>query len=651
MSDKKRRHSDELDLSFKVFYDLMAKRVSEILLVSSPYEAFIMEKDGRLAERIIHEYRGLNLSSPPRLTWVSTAREALSILPKKKFDLVIISTALGNMEPYAFSKKIKNKFPNLPIILLAHNSADILLNSEYSDRRTIDKVFVWRGNTDLFLAIIKSVEDRLNVAYDTRRAWVRIIIMVEDSPFYISSLLPILYKEIVLQTQLVMEESINEEHRLRRMRARPKILVAENFEEAVTLYRQFAPYLLSVLSDVRFHKNGKLDDEAGFSLVSMIKKEFFDLPLLIFSSEASNRERALKIPAVFLNKNSTSLHADIRSFFVRHLGFGDFIFRLPNGKEVNRASNLRSMEKILPNVPDESVYYHAMHNDFSNWLMARCEIFLASKLRPLKAIDFSSAQEIKDYLVASIRERRKNRQKGIVSDFAAQDFDPDMDFIKLGKGSLGGKARGLAFISALLQQKPEFQEKYPEINISIPKTLVISTDGFDSFIGANNLKDLSSIKHSDMRIKKMFLNAHFPDWIQHDLELFLKYVNYPLAVRSSSILEDAQFQPYAGVYHTYMIPNNHPELAVRLRQLISAIKLVYASTYLEVPRSFTKSTLYRTEEEKMAVIIQKITGAKYDHYFYPTLSGVAQSFNFYPFSYMKPEEGVTYIALGLGKTV
>ncbi|MBW2589839.1 MAG: phosphoenolpyruvate synthase PpsA, partial [Deltaproteobacteria bacterium] len=400
---------DDFDLSFKVFHELMAKKVTEILLVSSPYDAFIMEEEGRLAERIIHEYRGLNLSRPPKLTWVSTAQEALNTLSNKEFDLVITMPRLDDMDAFNLGRKIKKIRPELPIYLLTHNTNRLLLESEHSDLSSIDKLYVWYGNSDLLLALIKNTEDQMNVAYDTKRAKVRVIILVEDSPIYYSSFLPLLYKEIVMQTQAVMEESINDEHRILRMRARPKILMAENYEEAEKLYRQYKPYLLSVFSDVRFPRKGKMDDHAGFDLLSMIIKETPDIPLLNVSSEEANRKKAEKIPAVFLNKNSPTLHSEIRSFFMDRLGFGDFIFRLPNGREIARASNLREMEKIVPSIPDKSVFFHASRNHFSSWLMARSEILLASKLKPLKTSDFSNVKELKSHLIASIQERRKGR--------------------------------------------------------------------------------------------------------------------------------------------------------------------------------------------------------------------------------------------------
>ena len=643
--------SEAFNPSVKVFFELMAHKVSEILLVSSPYDAFIMEEDGRLAERIIQEYKGLNLSRPPRITWVATAKEALHTLEGKFFDFVMTMPSLDDMNPYTLAQKIKQTHPRMPVFLLTHSTNILVQNPKYTDRKVFDKTFVWRGTTDLLLAIVKNVEDRVNVAIDTQKAKVRVIILVEDSPFYVSSFLPMLYKEIVLQTQEILGESLNEEDRILRMRARPKILLAENFEEALKLYHQYKPYLLAVFSDVRFQRNGKEEDQAGLSLLKIIKRKSPDLPLLVFSSEEVNRERAQAIPAFFINKNEPSLLNDIKSFFKNYLGFGDFIFRLPTGEEVGRASSLRTMAQILPSIPEESIFYHATQNHFSGWLMARSEIQLASQLRPIKATDFKTPRELKTYLINCIHERRKWRQQGVVADFNTDKFDPDTDFYKIGKGSLGGKARGIAFVYTRLAKNRQFQEQYPQIRICVPQTLVISTEGFDSFINESNLKEIPLDAYSDDEIIDIFLEASLPDGLELNLKEFLEKIDYPLAVRSSSLLEDAQFFPFAGLYKTVMLPNNHADLNIRLKRLSKAVKLVYASTYLKDPRSFAQSTLHRTEEEKMAVVIQQLMGHKWGNYFYPAVSGVLQSYNFYPISYMKPEEGIASIALGLGKAV
>jgi len=642
---------DDFDLSFKVFHELMARKVTDILLVSSPYEAFIMEEEGRLAERIIHEYRGLNLSRPPMLTWVSTSQEALDALRHKRFDLVITMPLVDDTDAYELGHTIKANFSDLPVFLLIHKTGQHVFDHKGSDHRAIDRVYVWQGNTDLLLALIKNLEDRMNVAYDTERAKVRVIIVVEDSPVHYSALLPILYKEIVTQTQAAMEESVNDEHRIFRMRARPKILVAESYEEAIELYRCYRPYLLSVFSDVRFPRAGAVDDRAGFDLLSLIRAENPDLPLLNLSSEEANGQKALKIPCAFINKNSAALNAEIHQFFMQYLGFGDFIFRLPDGGEIARASNLREMEKILPDIPDESVNYHGERNHFSSWFMARSEVMLASKLKPMRVSDFESTADLKHYLVRCIHERRKGVQRGIITTLVGSRFDPDADFIKIGRGSLGGKARGLAFASTLLKQHPEFQSKHRGVDIRVPKTLVISTEGFESFVADNDLKKFTAPELNDRVIADAFLRARLPDWLVRDLEVFLEHTRCPLAVRSSSLLEDAQFQPFAGIYRTYMLPNNHPDRTKRLERLVTAVKLVYASTYFESPKSFARSTFHRIEDEKMGVAIQHLTGEGWGDYFFPTLAGVVQSYNFYPIAHMKPEEGIAHIALGLGKTV
>ena len=648
------QHSSSL--SFNVFHDLMSSRVRKILLVCSPYDAFIMEEDGQLAERITHEYRGLNLTLPPALTWASSAQEALDFLEKQKFDLVITMPRLEDMDPYYLGSIIKKRFPDLFVYLLEHNAGNLIVNKQFHASSSIDKMFVWNGNTDLLLSIIKNIEDKMNVLQDTKSAGVRVIILVEDSPIHTSSILPIIYKEVVIQTQAAMEDSINEAHRLLMMRARPKILVAETYEEAIELYQKFKPYLLSVFSDVRFPRNGKLDDKAGFILLEMIKEKSPGMPVLVLSSEEANREKAYKISAVFLNKNSFSLHKYIRSFLVNYLAFGKFRFLLPDGREVAKASNLREMEKILPSIPEESIFYHAIRDHFSTWLMARSEIELASKLQVSKVTDFSGIQKVKDYLILCLKESRINRQKGIVTNFIRDDFDPDTEFIKIGKGSIGGKGRGLAFLSNLINSKIELSKKFPEVTIQVPKTLVISTDGFDSFLAENNLSDLPGCDPSegdciDKKITETFYKSNFPGWLRSDLKKFLEQIKHPLAVRSSSLLEDAQYMPCAGVYHTYMIPNNHPDIKVRLDQLVNAVKMVYASTFMEIPRTIAQKSLHSTEEEKMAVIIQQIIGARYGEYFYPAVSGIAQSYNYYPLSCMKSEEGIVHIAFGLGKTV
>jgi hypothetical protein len=643
----------DFDARFKLFHELMAKKVRDVLLVSTPYDAWIMEEDVRLSERIIHEYRGLNLSNPPRLTWVSSADEALRILDEKQFNMVITMPRVADMDCFALGKEIKKRDPNLPVVLFAHSAITSL---EFFPGNTkpegIDRAFVWSGNTDILVALIKSAEDKMNAEYDTSSAGIRVILFVEDSPLYISSLLPILYKELVSQTQAVMEEGLNEEHRLLTMRARPKILIAENYEEAIQLYENYKPYIIGVISDVRFPRQGALCADAGVRLLSKIKQDRWDIPLLLTSSEPSNAKKAESIPAFFVDKNSPALHAGVHNFFLDHLGFGDFIFRTPDGDEIDRASNLRSLEKKINTIPDESFMLHAGRNDFSRWLFARTEIMLASKLRPTTFDDFAhDTEKMREWVVSIIRERRSRRQKGIVVNFDAHDFDLETEFLKIGTGSLGGKARGLAFVSNLLRHNADLHAKHPEVRIVVPQSLVITTEGFESFIEKNHLIGLANSDLPDEEIARQFLDAAIPGWVKKDLIAYLRQVDFPIAIRSSSLLEDAQFRAYAGLYRTYMLPNDCSDFSMRLENLLTAIKLVYASTYFHGPKSFSHRVGHHTEEEKMAVIIQKMVGENYSGHFYPAISGVVQSHNYYPFSHMKPEEGIATIALGLGKMV
>ncbi|MCF8143034.1 MAG: phosphoenolpyruvate synthase/pyruvate phosphate dikinase [Deltaproteobacteria bacterium] len=637
---------------FKIYHELMSKKIREILLVSSPYDAFIMEEDGSLASRIINEYSGLNLSHPPRVTRTSSAFDALALLNMRNFDMVVTTPHLEEMDAFTLGLKAKKTHPGLPVILLAHSPRGIYPLPENKNCEGIDKIFIWSGNSDLLLALVKNAEDHLNVDADTERAMVRVLILVEDSPVYYSSFLPLIYKEIVRQTQAVLKMGLNEEHRLLTMRARPKILLATNYEEALALYQKFRSFLFGVISDARLPKNHQMDDNTGFLLLSQIQKEVPDVPLLLLSSESSNRNKAEQIPADFLDKNSPHLLSEIHDFFLSRLGFGDFIFRMPDGTEVDRASDLHTLETKLAWIPDASLRYHAERNHFSNWIMARSEIALASKFREVHASDFASVPEMREYIISNIRALRKLRQKGVVARFRAEHFDPLInDFLKIGQGSLGGKARGLAFMSAVLEQDQELHEKYSKIKIRIPKTLVICTDGFEAFVAQNHLEHFAKEGFTDEEVARGFLDADMPEWLANDLEAFAARVRIPLSVRSSSLLEDAQFQPYAGLYQTYMIPNNHPDLSIRRQHLITAVKLVYASTYYESPKAFARSTSNQPQAESMAVIIQELSGREYGDYFYPAISGVAQSHNFYPVSRMKPEEGIAHIALGLGKTV
>ncbi len=637
---------------FKIFHEIMSIKIREILLVASSYDAFILEEDGSLASRIINEYSGLNLSMPPRVTRTSSAHEALVLLKNKAFDLVVTMPNLDDMDAFSLGIEVKKTNPNLPVILLAHSTRTLQPIIDNQNISGIDKVFVWSGNSDLLLALVKNVEDRLNIENDTKKAMVRVLILVEDSPVYYSSFLPLIYKEIVKQTQAVLGSGLNEDHRLLKMRVRPKILLAENYEEAMAYYEKYRDYLFGIISDTRLPRNGKMVDDTGAVLLSQIKRDIPDLPMLLLSSNPDNIAAAKQIPAIFLDKNSPNLLEELHDFFMNHLGFGDFIFRLPDGAEIDRASNLRELEEKLAHLPEESLWYHARRNNFSNWLMGRSEISLASVFRQKRADEFTFTEDMRNYIISNVHALRLWRHKGVVTQFNPVTFDAaTMDFVKVGQGSLGGKARGLAFMSVLLHQNPQIHEKYAQVDIKIPKSMVICTDGFESFVAQNQLAYLAIGHHADAQVRETFLNAKMPEWLIKILEIYLSQVKYPLSVRSSSLLEDAQFQPYAGLYETYMIPNNHVQLSVRLQRLVTAVKLVYASTYYEGPKAFAQNTSNQPQKESMAVIIQQLAGNEYGNYFYPAISGVAQSHNYYPISHMTAEEGIVHIALGLGKTV
>jgi CheY-like chemotaxis protein len=635
---------------FEIFHELMANKIRKILLVFSPFDAFIMEQGGSLTSRIVREYRGLNLSHPPRLIGVSCARDALALLTEKEFDLVITTPQLDDMDCFALGKAIKDIRPNLPIILMAHNISDVGLMPADPSTTPIDRFYLWSPNPDFLMALVKNVEDHLNADWDTKRAMVRVLILVEDSPLYLSYFLPLIYKEVVKQTQAVLDESLNTRHRLLKMRARPKILVAQNFEEATRLYHAYRPYVFGVIADTRFPRKGKLDDRAGVSFLTHIRSHVSDLPLLMLSSETANRTTAEQIPAVFVDKNDPDLQQAIRDFFLKHLGFGAFIFRMPDGSEVDRADSLNSFETKLARIPDVSLQYHAERNHFFTWIMARSEVKLAALLHreQIRAI---APGHLRHHLITTLHQARKLRQQGIVSQFSARDYDADiMDFVKIGQGAIGGKALGLAFMAEQLCRATHLRKQFPETVVRIPKTLVITTDGFDSFMTHNQLHDHSQQQRDDAWIMEKFQAASIPDWLVKELTVFLEHNQGPLSVRSSSILEDAQYKPYAGLYRTYMIPNNSNDFNQRLQHLLTAIKLVYASTFYEGPKAFAR-TDYRAGEEGMAVIIQHLAGRRYGDFFYPAISGVAQSHNCYSRPPMQPEQGIAHIALGLGKTV
>lgn len=641
--------AEHFDPHFTVFHELMAHKVQEILLVSSPYDAYIMEEDNSMASRIINEYHGLNLSRPPRITRATTGEQALEILAESFFDLVITMPHLGEMDGYCFGSEVKKRYSDLPVILLAHSVRDAVVPKNNDSCGCIDNTYVWCCDSDILLAIVKSVEDRRNVVTDTKKAMVRVILLVEDSALYRSRLLPMLYSEVVRQTQSVLDEGLNEKHRLLKMRARPKILTASTYEEALSLFEQYRKYIFCVLSDGRFPKNGELCDTAGLELLTDFRRQQADLPLLLLSTEVANRAAAEAIPAAFVDKTAGNIREKIHDFFLRYLGFGDFVFCLPDGTEVGRAKNLHDFEALLKTVPIASILYHGRNNHFFSWAMARTEIALAVRLHKRFFHKDVSGEILREDLIAKVHALRKIRQQGVVALFDRRGFDPEvMDFVKIGKGSMGGKARGLAFISSWLYRSRRRASEMSGHTVTIPRTCVITADGFDDFITHNNLHYHAGA--TDKEIAGRFLQASLPGWLDQDLRAFLRKIHGPLSVRSSSLLEDAQSRPYAGLYNTFMLVNGAEDFDVRYRQLQQAVKLVYASTWFADPRAFSRS-VGQTVDDSMAVIIQQLAGSRYNGYFYPAISGVVQSYNYYPIAPMTSRDGIAHIAIGFGKTV
>ena len=649
MFEETEKDIPDFDPHFKIFHELMAFKVLNILLVSSPYDAFIMEEDGSIATQVIKEYQGLSLSGAPRVTRVSSGVEAMDRIRNEKFDLVITMPFMSGMNAFDLGLAIKKIKPALPIILIAHNIRAVTPLSAKCTASGIDNIFLWCCGADLLVALVKNVEDHVNVAADTKRAMVRVIIYIEDSPVDRSFFLPLIYNEVVRQTQSVLDESLNEKHRLLRMRARPKVLMATDYEHALSLYETYRPYVFGIISDARFPRECRMDRDAGVRILAHVREELHDLPLLLLSSEQHNRAKAEAIPAVYINKSSPLVREELHRFFMDHLGFGDFVFRMPDKTEICRAHTIREFEEKLKVIPEESLRYHANRDHFSNWIMARAEVALARRLHREYISRIEKTEDMRADLVFKVHSLRKLRQQGVVARFSADGYDPEiMDFVKIGDGSVGGKARGLAFMWARLQNVHERDSILTRMHVTIPKTCVISADGFDSFVQENNLTLTEGL--DDKHIQEMFLQATMPAWLSENLHAFLRKCTFPLSVRSSSILEDGLYKPFAGLYSTYFLANNHPDFQERSRQLEEAVKLVYASTWFEGPQAFSKAS-GEGHDDLMAIIIQQVAGERYGDFWYPSVSGVAQSHNYYPVLKMQAEEGIAHIALGIGKTV
>jgi CheY-like chemotaxis protein len=637
---------------FQGFQNLMRMRIRDILLVSSLYDLFVFEEDGRLYELLRSKYQGLNLSHSPELTRVGNGKEAVSLLQEeKRFDLVLTTLHIEDMRPAIFAKTLREAGIRVPVVLIAFDNrelSDLLL---YREADAFDDIFIWQGDFQLLIAIIKSLEDRLNVDHDTHLVGVQSILIIENDVRYYSSLLPSIYIEIMNQSRRLISEGINLSHRQLRQRARPKILFCKNYEDAWTLFSKYKDNILGVISDIDFPRGGKPDPEAGIEFTRALKRENPDIPVLLHSSLPNSERKANAVGASFLRKNSPTLIEGLRRFMIEQLSFGDFVFRTPDGREAGRAHDLLSLEQALQTVPESSIVYHSERNHFSHWLKARTEFWLAHKLRPRKISDYPSVSVARDALIASLREYRKLRQRGIITAFESDSFDPYSSLSKIGGGALGGKARGLGFVNILINNY-NVQNRFEGVKIFIPPALLIGTDIFDQFLDDNRLRDFAIEETDDAEILDRFLRAKvFPAEILGSLESFLSLIDGPLAVRSSSVLEDSHNHPFAGVYKTFMLPNTNPDPSRRLAELVKAIVRVYASMFFRSAKDYIRATSFRFEEEKMAVIVQKMTGSRLNDRFYPTFSGVARSYNFYPIGPQKYSDGIAAVALGLGKTV
>ncbi len=637
---------------FQGFQNLMRLRIRNILIVSSLYDLYVFEEDGKLYELIRNETRALNLSHAPELTRVSSGYDALRILQDdNKFDLIITTLHIEDIGVIEFAEKVKKARINIPIVLLAYDNRELQSLMANKDIGIFDKIFMWLGDFRIILAIVQYLEDRMNVEHDTKIVGVQSIIVIEDSIRYYSSMEYVIYLEILRQTQRLISEGINLSHKHLRRRARPKILLCSSYEEGWDYYNKYRENILGIICDVEFPQKGKINPCAGIEYTAAIRNGGDEVPILILSQSEESREAVEKLGASFLFKYHPQLHEELRMFMNHHFSFGNFVFRTFEGREVGRARNLRELEEKLATVPEESIRYHAERNHFSTWLKARTEFWLAHQLRPRKVSEFATIGDLRRNLIESLIDYREKRRLGIIDEFDKENFDPDYSFSKIGHGSIGGKARGLGFVNTLINNY-NIQHKFDGVKIGIPAGVVVATHVFDQFLELNNLRKFAMECNDDLEITRRFVNAEkFPEDILAELAAFLDFVHEPLAVRSSSVLEDSQYHPFAGVYETYMIPNNQPYPLLRLNELLNAIKSVYASTFYQSAKSYIKITSFRCEEEKMAVIIQKIVGHNYQGRFYPDFSGVAKSHNFYPLPPQKSSDGIALVALGLGKTV
>lgn len=632
------------------FVSLMTKRIFNVLLVANPYDAFMLEDDGRIDEKIFIEYMNLSLRYPPRFTQVSTEEDAWKQLENTMFDLVICMPGSDNSDTFDIARQIKEKYPHIPLVVLTPFSHGIKERMEHEDLSIFEYVFCWLGNTDLLVSIIKLIEDKMNLEHDIKEVGVQMILLVEDSIRFYSSVLPNLYKFVLRQSQEFATEALNEHQRTLRMRGRPKIVLARSYEEAMDLYNKYQNNTLGIISDARYPREGKIDPHAGIRFLTEVRSRDPFIPLILQSAEVSNKEFAFSCGAQFIDKNSKKMNIDLREAVSENFGFGDFIFRNPNTmEEVVRVHNLKELQNAIFSIPAESFLYHISRNHISRWLYSRA-IFPVAEF--LKQITWESLQDIdahRQIIFEAIVKYRKMKNQGVVAVFQRDRFDRYSNFARIGDGSLGGKGRGLAFIDNMVKRHAEFEE-FENASVVIPKTVVLCTDIFDEFMDMNQLYQVALSDADDETILRAFLRAKLPDKLVEDFFAFFDVVKSPIAIRSSSLLEDSHYQPFAGIYSTYMIPYLTDKYEM-LRMLSDAIKGVYASVYYKDSKSYMQATSNVIDQEKMAVILQEVVGTQYGDRFYPSISGVARSINYYPINDELAEEGTVSLALGLGKYI
>ncbi len=635
------------DVSFK---NLMTHRIFNVLIIANPYDAFMLEDDGRVDEKIFNEYTELGLRYPPTFTQVSTTREASEVLTTTSIDLVICMPGNADNDAFTVARAVKQEFPDIPCVVLTPFSHGITRRMVNEDLSIFEYVFCWLGNTNLILSIIKLIEDKMNLEHDIEEAGVQMILLVEDSIRFYSSILPNLYNYILQQSQSFATEALNPHSATLRMRGRPKVVLARTYEEAMQYYVSYPENILGVISDCRFPKGGEKDSEAGLKLLSEFKRLNPFLPLILESSESENEEKAKRLGLRFIDKNSKKMNIDLRNTLANHMGFGDFIFRDPKThEEIKRIHNLKELQDNIFSIPNDSMLYHISRNHMSRWLCARAIFPVSEFLRTITLEKLKDVDAHRQIIFDAIVQYRHMKNVGTVALFRREQFDAYSHFARIGDGSLGGKGRGLAFLDHIIKMHPEFND-FDGVKVSIPKTVVLCTDVFDQFMDNNNLYQIGLSDAPDEEILQAFLKAQLPDQFIDDFMTFFEATRCPIAIRSSSLLEDSHYQPFAGIYSTYMIPYLEDKQQM-LHMMAAAIKSVYASVYFKDSKAYMTATSNVIDQEKMAVILQEVVGKQYGDHYYPNFSGVLRSINYYPLGYEKSEEGIASLALGLGKYI